>query len=553
MQIRDCVRWLWRSSQGFHFPVGVCVLTGTLRVGASLFFVYVSKHLIDIATGHSDDSLPHNVVWLIASLAAQLLLSIVQSRLSVHTEIRLRNTLHRLIFNHLMGSRWRGSGDLHTGDLLNRLEEDVATVTGALSRTLPSAAITLVQLTGAFLFLAQLDMRLAAILVFIMPVALLFSKSYVHKMRRMSREIRQLESSIQSHMQENLQHRILIRTLEYTARAVESLVRLQTALQKGVLQRTDFAIFSRSMVQLGFMTGYAVALLWGVFGLKDGSVTFGMMAAFLQLVSQVQRPIVDLSRQLSASIRVFISTERLAELTTLPLEEQRAPIRLHDGVGIRVEGVSFRYPDGKHPVLEAFSHDFRPGSLTAIVGETGVGKSTLIRLILALIEPDRGRIDFYDATREVKASPFTRCNLSYVPQGNTLMSGTIRDNLLMGNPDATDAELCEALHTAAADFVTQLPEGLDTRCGEQGGGLSEGQAQRIAIARGLLRPGGVLLLDEPTSALDNETERLLLQRLSERLKGRTLLLITHREAVAGLCTEIVRLEKRPDDKPSIGQ
>lgn len=544
MRIRDCVRWLWQSSQGFHRSVGGCVLTGTLRVGASLFFVYVSKHLIDIATGHSDDSLPRYVGWLIVSLAAQLLLSIAQSRLTVHTEIRLRNALHRRIFDHLMGSRWSGSGDLHTGDLLNRLEEDVATVTGVLSRTVPAVAITLVQLTGAFLFLAQLDVRLAGILVFIMPVALLFSKSYVRKMRRMSREVRQLESSIQSHMQENLQHRILIRTLEYTLRAVGHLIHLQELLQRRVLQRTDFAIFSRSMVQFGFMSGYAVALLWGVFGLHDGSVTFGMMAAFLQLVSQIQRPMVDLSRQVATFIRLFIATERLAELTALPLEEQGAPIRLHDGVGIRVVGVSFGYPDGTRPVLEAFSHDFRPGSLTAIVGETGVGKSTLIRLILALLEPDQGHIDFYDATHAAKASPSTRCNLSYVPQGNTLMSGTIRDNLLMGNPDATDADLCEALHTAAADFVTMLPEGLDTRCGEQGRGLSEGQAQRIAIARGLLRPGRVLLLDEPTSSLDNETERLLLQRLSERLEGRTLLLVTHRETVAGLCAEVVRLEKR---------
>lgn len=542
MKIRDCGRWLWKSLQGVRWSVVWCVLTGTLHVGVSLFFVYVSKHLIDIATGHSNDSLPHYVVGLVVGLLVQLLLSVAKNRLTVHTEIQLRNALHRRIFDHLMGSRWLGGANLHSGDLLNRLEEDVATVSGALSRTVPAVAVTLVQLSGAFLFLAHLDVRLAGVLIFIMPAALLFSKSYMRRMRRMSREIRQLESSIQGHMQEHLQHRILVRTLEYTARAVERLVSLQKSLQRLVLRRTDFAVFSRSMVQLGFMAGYAVALLWGVFGLRDGSVTFGMMAAFLQLVAQVQRPMVDLSRQVPAFIRVFIATERLAELTTLPLEQQGAPIRLRGRVGIRIDRVCYRYSDNSRPVLESFSHDFRPGSLTAIVGETGVGKSTLIRLILALFEPNRGRIDFYDATQEVKASSLTRCNLSYVPQGNTLMSGTIRDNLLMGKPDATDAELYEALHTAAADFVAELPEGLDTRCGEQGSGLSEGQAQRIAIARGLLRPGGVLLLDEPTSSLDGETEHLLLQRLSECLEGRTLLLITHREAIAKLCTEVVRLK-----------
>lgn len=182
--------------------------------------------------------------------------------------------------------------------------------------------------------------------------------------------------------------------------------------------------------------------------------------------------------------------------------------------------------------------------MTAVIGETGAGKSTLIRLILALLEPDKGSIRFYNATREAGASPLTRCNLSFVPQGNTLMSGTIRDNLRMGNPQATEEQMETALHTAAADFVLSLPDGLSTRCGEQGAGLSEGQAQRIAIARGLLRPGGILLLDEPTSALDGPTEQTLLQRLALRLHGKTLVLVTHRDTVARFCSSVIRIKNR---------
>lgn len=515
-----------------------------MHVGVSLFFVYVCKRLIDIATGTSDGDLRAYVGWLVFSLTAQLLLSVARSRMASRTEIRFRNNLHRRLFVHLMESRWEGRQSLHTGDVLNRLESDVTTVTEAMSRTVPAVVITAVQLVGALFFLSRLDLRLACVLVFIMPVALLFSKRYVQRMRHMSREIRELDSRIQSHMQENLQHRILIRTLEYTVQAVGRLTGLQSALYEKIMHRTDFAIFSRTMVQFGFMTGYVVALLWGVFGLRDGSVSFGMMTAFLQLVAQIQRPMVDLSRQVPAFIRVATSTERLAGLEAQPLEMQGAPLRLEGPVGIRIERLSYSYPDGNRKVLDDFSYDFKPGSLTAIVGETGVGKSTLAKLILALSEPEEGSICFYNATTEFEASPLTRCNLSYVPQGNTLMSGTIRDNLLMGNPHADEDEMDAALYAAAADFVFALPDGLDTYCGEQGAGISEGQAQRIAIARGLLRPGGVLLLDEPSSSLDGETEQILLQRLSERLQDKTLLLITHRETIAQLCTSVVRMESK---------
>ena len=544
MRTVDCVKWMWGASRGFRLPIAVNGLIGVIHVGVSLLFVYICKHLIDIVTRQSTDSLWGYVGAMIACMVVQLLLSVVSARRISRLDIRFRNALRYRLFSHVMESRWMGKEMLHTGDVLNRMVEDVLTVAGAVCRNIPSLLATVVQLGGAWIFLYRLDGRLAVVLLLIMPVALLLSKSYVRKMRRLTREIRDTDSRVQSHLQENLQHRVLIRTLEYTSCANSALSSLQEGLQNKVMERTNFSVFSRLMVQTGFAVGYATAFLWGLFGLYEGTVTFGMMTAFLQLVAQVQRPMVELSRQIPTFVQVLTSAERLAELSALDLEQKGESVKLRGKVGVRFEKVCFAYPDSKKDILSDFSYDFAPGSLTAVLGETGVGKSTLIRLMMALLTPDGGKIVLYNGTDTVEASPQTRCNISYVPQGNTLVSGTIRDNLLLGNPDATESELHEALHLAVADFVYTLPEGLDTVCGEQGAGLSEGQAQRIAIARGLLRPGSILLLDEPSSSLDSETERLLLQRLSAQVKDKTLLLITHRETIGQLCTSVLRMRRR---------
>lgn len=541
ISIKEGTRWLWNASQGYRVPILASILAGTTRIGISLTFVWQCKHLIDIATHQADGNIAIGLASMTGCIVLQLLLSSLVNRLYAHTEISLRNRLRQNLFEHILKSHWSGRETFHSGDMLNRMEEDVRTVTDLLAGSIPSAGITLFQLAGAALFLFCLDHRMAVVILLIMPLALLFSKLYMKRMRHLTREIRATDSRLQSHLQENLQHRTLISTLEYTSMAADMISTLQSGLKRLVMRRNSFSIFSGLMVQAGFALGYLTAFAWGIYGLDTGTVTFGTLTAFLQLVAQVQRPVVELARQIPAFISALTSVERIDELTSLPLEEQGEPLILKGKVGIRLENVTFAYPDGKRKVIEHFTHDFEPGSLTAVLGETGCGKSTMVRLMLALLRPDGGNITLYDERQSLPASPLTRRNFVYVPQGNTLVSGTLRDNLLLGNPEATDAQMWKALHMAAADFVHELPQGLGTPCGEMGTGLSEGQAQRIAIARGLLRPGNIVLLDEPTSSLDSDTEQTLLERLSHTIQGKTLIIITHQMQTARLCDKIKKM------------
>lgn len=545
MKTKDCIKWLWRASYGVRLRILFCSFVGMLHVLASLTFVWLCKSLIDIAVSGSSEPL----VWYIAGMAgcmlSQVLLTALETRIMSHSDILLKNRIRHEIFTGLMQSRWDGKDTFHSGDALNRVMEDVRVIAESITKSVPAVLISGVQFIAAFAFLFALNRDLAWVIPGLLFAMLIISRSYIRRMRKLTREIRSTESSMQSLMQESLQHRVVIHTLEKVPYMTDSLAERQEDLQDQVLGKTDYSIFARAMVQIGFSAGYAAAFLWGVFGIRSGAATFGMMTAFLQLVGQIQRPIMNLSRQLPALINSLTSAERLSEVADLPSEEKGESVNLGTSVGISFDNVTFTYPGAQVPVLKDFSHDFKPGSTTALTGETGVGKSTMMRLMLALLSPEKGAVSLYSsecsAAESVAASPQTRCNIVFVPQGNTLMSGTIRDNLLLGDPSASDEKLKDVLNLAAAEFVYDLPDGLDTVCGEKGTGLSEGQAQRIAIARSLLRKGGVLLLDEPTASLDQQTEELLLQRLSENLNGRTMIIVTHREKAAALCTDIVRI------------
>lgn len=539
--VRQILRWLWFVLRGNRRQVVLNASLGLMGVGCSLLMVWAMQRTIDIAAGVRSGSLFGGVAIMGLIIVCEFALNISKVWIKNILGVKAQNRMQQQMLDSLLRAEWRGKDRYHSGDIINRLEQDVQTVVSFVTETLPTTLSTVTLFVGAFFYLMQMDFWLACITVAILPLFILVSRIYVAQMRKYTRRVRNSDSQVQSLLTETVQNRMLIKTLEAGDRMLDRLGDTQTALRQHVRQRTKFSIASNLFVNGGFSLGYLVAFLWGAVRMSAHTITFGQMTAFLQLVFRIQGPARDLTRLAPAFVGVFTAAERLMELREAPQEQQGESVLMPSPCGVRLEAVSYTYEEGGEPVVSNLSFDFRPGTCTAVLGETGAGKTTLVRLILALIRPQQGRVEVYADGCSHTVSPLLRCNFVYVPQGNTLLSGTIRDNLLMGCPDATDDELWRVLSLVCGDFVATLPQGLDTVCTEAGGGLSEGQAQRIAIARALLRNRSIMLFDEATSALDPDTERQLLENiLSDHSK--TVIFITHRPAVVDYCDQVLRVE-----------
>ena len=542
------LRWISKLASPVASMLTGAVLCQLVLVGIALCYVYISKSLVDVASGVGEGGARELVLFgcamvltILLRIAFQSCISYVESK----AEIKIANSLRQREFDKLMHLKSDYRKHWHSGDLVNRMQSDVSAVASSIGRVIPNLTGAVLKFSAAFAYMLVLEARLAWLLVLVIPVGVFGGRFVLRRTRALTLAVREGDGKVQSHVQESVQHLPVIQGLEYGANSSSELEMIQDDFYLKIMRRTRFSIVARILTALAFSLGYAIAFLWGVRGIWLGSVSFGLMTAFLQLVGQIQRPLLEMSEQLPSLFHCSASIDRLMEIEAMPGEEEGEALMMDGIAGVRLENLSFHYPDGEEMIFDNFSHDFKPGSRTAVIGETGIGKSTLIKLLMSLLQADSGKITLYDLKGNcAEASSRTRCNMVYVPQGNTLFSGSIRENLLMGKPDADESQMREALHRAAADFVDRMPEGLDSQCFEAGGGLSEGQAQRIAIARALLRPGSILLLDEFSSALDPETEELLLERLNDGSSDKTMIFITHRERVADYCDSILRLDRK---------
>lgn len=544
--IRQISILVWEGIKANRLQALNNLVAGLLIVALEFLFVWLTKQTIDIATHQSHLFKFSTVVTFLATtLVLQLAIRAWRSWINAMLSVKAGNKMQMDIFAHTLRTPWADLMAFHSGDIINRIEKDVNVMVSLVIDTLPSFIIVCVQFCGAFAFLYIMDSTLALFVVIIIPFFLVIGKLYVKKMRKLTRQIRDADSLLQAQYQEGITNRIVIKTIRNANSVMENRVRdTQNKIVSLVRYRARFSVSSNTIMNLGFAIAYLFTFIWGTYHLSIGLITYGALIAFVQLVGQIQRPVRSLVSFIPELINALTSGERVLQIKQLSEEENtienpQTPLP-SPPLGVKLTDVCFSY-NQKRLILRDFSYDFAPAGRVAIMGPTGRGKTTLIRLLLGLLSPQKGSICIYGNGIQRRVDVSTRQLFAYVPQGNTLFSGTIRSNLLIASPEATDEELCHALELAKADFVSQLPEGLSSPCGEKGIALSEGQAQRLCIARALLVKAPILLLDEATSALDKDTEAAVLHNITTALPTTTIICISHREQVLRYCPTILRL------------
>ena len=547
-EIIDDWKWIFSYSVRYKGAILFYTLLGILSTSMGLVSSVVSKYLIDIVTGYQFDRLPVLIAVIVGSTVFSLAFDSLISRLYTKLSIYINNDIQADIFDKIIDADWLKLSQYSNGDVLNRFNGDVSTVSGNAISWLPSIIITVYNFIATFVLILHYDVVMAMIAFASAPFMLLASRVLITRQREYNKKMREMSSQLMTFEAETFYNTDTIKSFGISGLYGRKMRGWQEKFKAVSLDYNLFSIKTNIFMSiLGTLVQF-LAFGYCLFRLWTGDITYGTMTLFMTQRSKLSSAFSSLVSIIPSFLNSSVSAHRIRELVQLPREVHipeeseelaRAAAR---GFEVRMTGVDFSYVEAQRVITHS---DFvaRPGEIVALVGPSGEGKTTLIRLILGLIRPESGEAALIsgDGSR-VEINADTRRYFAYVPQGNTLLSGTVEENLRMVKEDATEEEIVQALKTACAwDFVQKLEGGIHGKLGERGRGISEGQAQRIAIARAVLRDAPVLLLDEATSALDVETERQVLRNIVRQNPNKTCIVTTHRPSVLGLCQRVYRV------------
>lgn len=540
------LRWLYQYNKKYLWAVCLLALVAAGISGGFILLALVSRKILDIATGSVQGSIPFCCILLLGIIAMQAILNIINANLRIRVMTKLEMNLRQRIFTLLLRKRYANVKQIHSGEILNRLTSDIDIIVSGIIDIIPQLISILMKLVGGLAVLFAVDYKFTLFILVIGLLVVVCSRLYSGRYRSLHKEVQKTNGKVRSFLQECVENIVVIKSFVNEEPIKDQLDQYQQQNYIVRKKRTAISNVANTAVYVLFTTGYYTALVWGALHIATGQMTFGTVTAFLQIIEQIKAPFRNMSGLLPQYYSMMASAERLMEMEDLPDEEHRTEVHdvrkyYEDMQGIYLENASFFYEDGEK-VLENASLTIKKGTFMAIIGPSGAGKSTLIKLLLNLATLQKGSLCIETKSGKSEIDAGMRALFAYVPQGNLMLSGSIRENILFGNRSVAESDMKRVAKIACiAEDIETFPEGYDTILGERGIGLSEGQAQRLAIARAILSEAPILLLDECTSALDSNTEEQLLENLKQ-LENRTILCISHKDATIHNCDEIIRLE-----------
>ena len=552
-QILQELHWINGYSRRYIWAVCWYVLLGIITTALGLIATIISKDIIDIVTGFQTGFLVWAAIAYISMQVAKIMLSAITGRISAKVQLRVSQDLRADIFEKIINAKWEPLSQYHSGDLIARSSRDADTVASSIMSWMPTLIINSLQFVGTFLILAYYDLTLALLALGCTPLMLILSGVLTKRIRQHSEQMRTIGSEMTSFHAEIFQNIQFLKSLNALDIASQRFSNLQQKQKNATLEFNRFSILISSVLSFMGMIIGGLSFFWSIYRLWTNHITFGEMTLFLQFSGSLAAAFSALVSLIPSAITTATAAGRIMEITELPKEEITDQDDLHhilntanNGVKLQANNIDFSYNSGK-VVFENADFSANPGEIVALIGPSGGGKTTLLRLLLGILTVKNGVIKLQGGNPEItlSASASTRKLFAYVPQGNTLLSGTIAENLRMTNPKASDSDIEEALNDACAlEFVKKLPESIYSKIGERGRGLSEGQLQRLSIARALLSDAPILLLDEATSALDIQTERQLLCNITQNRKNRTCIVTTHKKSVLEICDRFYLIENQ---------